>query len=368
MTTLTQAHRQWKSRPDDERFTSLIELRDAKQALQSRSARKIVSSRVLTVQPTASDPVNALELVGQNGVPASPTHHSFGQLATLAGAPAGYMRALPAPIAADCINYGLRFHRNVDDIGLLLSRSEDGADISLRAATGPNYGRIWDADVATALVDRFGDGVSGAWRVPGEFGRDVPITKANTTLYASDRDMWVFLADENNRVEIPNRRHGESGTLARGFFVWNSEVGARTLGIAMFLFDYVCANRIIWGASDYREIKLRHSSGAPDRWLGEIDPILDQYRHGSARLVQETIEAARAKKVSDDLTDFLANRFGSRGIADQIEAAHLADEGRPIETLWDVTVGATAYARTIEHQDRRIEIERAAGKVMALAA
>ena len=31
----------------------------------------------------------------------------------------------------------------------------------LRAATGPAYGRIWDADIVDALVERFGDGVSG---------------------------------------------------------------------------------------------------------------------------------------------------------------------------------------------------------------
>ena len=50
--------------------------------------------------------------------------------------------------------------------------------------------------------------------VPGEFGGRVTVTKDNTTLYASDRDMFVFLADEENRIELPNR----DGRLKPGLF------------------------------------------------------------------------------------------------------------------------------------------------------
>jgi hypothetical protein len=48
-------------------------------------------------------------------------------------------------------------------------------------------------------------------------------------------------------------------------------------------------------------------------------------------------------------------------------AAHMAEEDRPIETLWDATVGATAYAKGIKWQDDRVDIERQAGRIMALA-
>ncbi len=85
----------------------------------------------------------------------------------------------------------------------------------------------------------------GAW-VPGIFGRNATVDKAYTTLYASDRDMFVFLADEDRRIEIPNRRDGKPGSLTRGFFVWNSELGNTTLGGGFFLFDYVCSNRYVW--------------------------------------------------------------------------------------------------------------------------
>ena len=52
--------------------------------------------------------------------------------------------------------------------------------------------------------------------MPGEFGSRVTVTKDNTTLYASDRDMFVFLADEENRIELPNRREEESGPVFNG--------------------------------------------------------------------------------------------------------------------------------------------------------
>jgi hypothetical protein len=42
------------------------------------------------------------------GCTAALTHWSFGQLATIAGAPPQYLRSLPAAIASDAINHGLQ--------------------------------------------------------------------------------------------------------------------------------------------------------------------------------------------------------------------------------------------------------------------
>ena len=165
----------------------------------------------------------------------------------------------PREIAAHVVP-ALRFHveRDAMDVGVLLTKNGES---TLRAMTGPRYGRIWNGDVVDALRDRFGDGVTGDFRVPGIFGRELDqVTGENTTLFAGDRDMFVFLADEKNRIELPGRRDGQSGQLARGFFVSNSEVGAGTLRLKTFLFDYVCANRIVWGAHELEEIAIRHTA------------------------------------------------------------------------------------------------------------
>jgi hypothetical protein len=211
---LFQASHQWRSRPDDERFTLLIDMADHFERIRAESRQMVSTTRRIEARPAGEDNAGMELVVDKIDEPVNPTHHAFGQLAQLAKAPAYYLRTLPSPIAADCFNYGLRFKRDIDDVGLL---THHNGSHTLRAATGPNYGRIWNADVVGQLAKRFGDGVTGRWKVPGEFGRDVEITKANTTLYARDRDMFCFLADEKNRIEVPNRRGGRPGLLARGF-------------------------------------------------------------------------------------------------------------------------------------------------------
>jgi hypothetical protein len=233
--------------------------------------------------------------------------------------------------------------------------------------TGPNYGRIWNATITQALVNQFGDGVTGKFRVPSEFGNlNAPITKQSTTLYASDRDMWVFLADEVNRIELPNRRNGKTGSLARGFFVSNSEVGAGTFILGQFLFDYMCGNHIIWGVEHFQELRIRHTSGAPDRYIEQARPAIMAMSNSSTTGLVDMLKSAQAKKV-ENVDEFLNARF-SRSQTSAIKAAHMADEQRPIETLWDVSTGITAYAREIQHTDDRVKLEREAGKVLKLAA
>src|SRR6201981_1334529 len=370
-TTLHQASQQWMSRPADERYTSLLDMQAFKRRIRERSTPQALSSRDLEVYPTESNP-RALLIQGPDKALHAPTHWPFAQLCALASPgnpPASYFRDtnMPAPMIADCLNYNLRFTRGVEDIGVLVTSNEDGSVNELRSVNGPNYGRVYDAEIVDALVDKFGDGVSGAWRVPGEFGNRVTVPKDNTTLFASDRDMFVFRADEENRIEIPGRRAGRSGSFARGFFVGNSEVGKTSLFAGFFLFDYVCCNRIIWGADQYTEVRIRHTKGAPDRGLEEVTPVLQEYAEGSAKPVVQAIEDARSKRVDDDLSAFLAKRFGKQ-MAPAIAAIHETEEGRPIETLWDVTVAATAHTRSVKNTDKRLEIERAAGELLKLAA
>ena len=270
-----------------------------------------------------------------------------------AKAPADHLRSLPSPMAADCLNYGLQYTREIEDVGLLLSKDERS---EVRAATGPAYGRIWNYDVTSAMVSRFGDGANGQWKVPGEFGKQVVVDKKNTTLYASDRDMFVFLADEANRIDVGGR------TLARGFFIWNSEVGSATFGIGTFLFDYVCMNRIIWGAEGYSELKFRHTASAPVKFLQEVTPALENYSQGSTGSIVHAIEEARAHRISD-VDEFLAKRYGPK-MVDSIKATHMLEEQHPIETRWDVVTAVTAYAKGIKHQDERVQLERQAGSLL----
>lgn len=366
MATLMKAHHQWATRPDDERYTSLDTMLSDMLHKYDLSHMGVSNNRTIAAAPvdTGSEGIDRKGLaILVNDQPTTPSHWAFGQLCSLVGAPAGYLRTLPSDLVADCVNQSM-LSRKIESVGWLI---ENGEDHVSRALTGPQYGRIWNKDIVRQLIDRFGNGIDGKFRVPGEFGRRVPVTKDNTTLYAGDRDMFVFLADEENRIDVPGRRDGMMGSLARGFYVQNSEVGAATLKIGTFLFDYVCSNRIIWGAEDVQEISIRHSARAPDRWLSEIAPAIQNYAEKSTASITSAIEDARSRRIDEDqLTQFLEKRF-TKAQAVGIKLAHDADEGRPIETMWDAVVGATAYARNIKHQDDRVAIERVAGKILTSA-
>jgi Domain of unknown function (DUF932) len=275
------------------------------------------------------------------------------------------VRKLPAPLAALNLNYAVA-KETPEDIGVIVGLDSDGTPEMLKAATGPKYGRVWNKAIADSLCNMFGDGVTGDWRVPGEFRVALPeVTKANTTLFASDRDMFVFLADETNRLELPNRRNGKPGSLARGVFVWNSEVGSASFGMAAFLYDEVCKNRIVWGATEYRESRFRHTASAPDKWLENVAPIIEAYAESSATPYEAALIAAQNKKI-DDVSAFMMDRFNKK-TAQAILAAHVDEESRPVESLWDAATAITAYAKGIAFQDERVAVERVAGKVLDLA-
>lgn len=377
MAELMQASREWATRPDDERFCDLISMQAHFEHKREISKESIIDVRA--IEAFAPDR-NKLVLrskyapIPEAGVKAKPmefepSNWAFHQIALKAGAPVRYINSLPAPLAAQCLNHGLAHAK--DEKANVLVEVEDG-NRTIRSLNGKDYGRVWNADIVGALVRRFGDGVTGEFRVPGEFGRKLDrVTKANTTLFAGDRDMFVFLADEENRIELPNRRDGEHGTLARGFFVWNSEVGARTLGIASFLFDYACANRIVWGATEVREMTIRHRSRAPERLFHEMMPAMRKFAEASQTStlgINNTLRNAQRKSIGttqEDVNDYLA-KFFTPGAVPRINNAHMIEEHRPIRTTWDAITGATAYAKTIQHQDARVEVERSAGKLLDL--
>jgi hypothetical protein len=96
-TNLMAAYHQWANRPADERFWSLEDMLAAATAQRQRAAQATVPANRLTIVPQAD---GDLRLAGPSGAEAKMTNWGFGQLASMAGAPAAYLRGLPAPVAA----------------------------------------------------------------------------------------------------------------------------------------------------------------------------------------------------------------------------------------------------------------------------
>ena len=98
---------EWFLRPDDERFLSLPELYATVHARAQRVEARTVESRAIRVEARRDDGERLALIVPGQEQPVAPTHWSFGQRCGLVGAPAGYLRELPAPLAGINLQHGL---------------------------------------------------------------------------------------------------------------------------------------------------------------------------------------------------------------------------------------------------------------------
>ncbi|WP_114836213.1 DUF932 domain-containing protein (plasmid) [Agrobacterium tumefaciens] len=366
---------EWFSRPDDERYLSLSDLHRAVSARTEQARVRTVKTAEIRVEATRGNAERLSLIVPGGREPLLPTHWSYGQLCSLVGAPASYMRQLPAPLAAINLQHGLLNH-NAEMVKTL--EMDDGR-LELRAVTGPEYGRIWDKDLIAAIMNIAGNGTGDTiWKVPGLLDWStmthnpfVDITKDTTTLYASDRDVFVFLCDDAHPIEAGRLPNGEPDLYFRGFYAWNSEVGSKTLGIASFYLRAVCANRNLWGTENFEEITIRHSKFAAQRFAHEAAPALTNFANSSPAPFIAGIRAARERIVArndEDRQAFLRRRGFSKAETGKIIETVLSEEGRPPESIFDFVQGITALARGKSHQDTRLELEGKAKKLLESAA
>lgn len=362
---------EWFSRPADERYLSLSELHAAVRGRAERSRTRTVESAAIRVEANRDDAERLTLMLAGEDVPLAPTHWSFGQLATMVGAPSAYLRQLPAPLAAINLQYGL----TSNCAELIKALTVEDARVELRAVTSPDYGRIFDQELVAAVQRIAGNGTGDTrWKVPGVldwltgiYNPRVDVTKATTTLYASDRDVFLFLVDDLNPIEAGKLPDGSPDFYFRGFYCWNSEVGAKKLGIASFYLRAVCQNCNLWGVEDFEEITIRHSKYAASRFAHEAAPALTRFANSSPTPFVNGIKTARERIVArsdDERTDFLRKRgFGKAETAKIIETV-LAEEGRKPESIFDFVQGITAVARDKPHQDARLDLEAKAKKLL----
>jgi len=220
---------EWFSRPEDERYLSLGGLYEAVRTRADRATARTVETKALRVEASRDNAERLALLVPGRDEPIAPTHWSFGQMCSLVGAPAGYLRQLPAPLAGINVQHGLLSHR----AELVKTLEADDGRIELRAVTGPDYGRIWDHELVAAVMKIAGQGTGDTrWKVPGLLDWStmthnpfVEVTKDTTTLYASDRDVFLFLVDDAHPIEAGRLPNGDPDLYFRGFYVRRDGAG-----------------------------------------------------------------------------------------------------------------------------------------------
>ena len=369
MTTLGHAFDQWANRPADQRFGGDDE--GAMAALQSATLHHreaSVEATDISLRQCRIDTLidgisgdRAPVLVGPNGVRSSFTHYAFGQLARNVGAPAGYLRGLPAPLAVANLNEGLaKLPEGDAPCNLLFTQN---GDLRLRALTSERYTRIWNSDVVSRLI---------ALRERAPEWKPAPAAfDGSRGLYASDEDMFAFLVDNDRRIF----EKGPGGGLGRGFFVWNSEVGAASFGIMTFLYEYVCGNHRVWGAQGVHDLRIRHVGNADHTAFASMAVELRKYADSSAAGDELRVEAAQKHIFGATKDEVLDAVFGIAGLgisrkvlsAGYDKAVERTDWYGSPNSAWGISGGLTEIARDLPVTSERVRLDRAAGKIVQIA-
>jgi len=348
---LYDAHQQWAKRLPDERFSSLTELysfvKDRKDA--SKQYIRPLEQISLNVTPEGAITVN------EDSKPALLSNWAFGQLSRTIGAPAKYLRSLPPKMACDCLLYGLR--SNNQTTKLLIREEQPQRDDYTHhwasAFTGQSYGRIWDADVVENLIKAID---CTSWRLPDNQNLN------RSGLYASDRDFFAFMINDEKPVEIGNAK------LGKGFFCWNSETGASTFGLTTFLYNYVCQNHIVWGAEEVNELKIYHRNNAINNFYNNAIPILNRFVENSKinENIKYSLDKAMNQPIADNIEEtqewFKNKPFTKKEIANAWETG--IAEGEDVSNLWGMIQGLTAYARDMPYGNKRVNLEKRAGALL----
>lgn len=373
---LFKAHEQWKTRPADERFTSLTDMHKACTGYRQIAGEAHVPMSTLRVE--AQD--NELVLQGKANVPAKLTHWAMGQLSAKAGAPAAYLRELPATLAAQNLNHGLKTKADKADPSANLLFHANGS-LMLRSVLSDQYTRIWNSDITERLMQF--QAANPQWKNPLAYKTSAPATKGGwptTTgemepagLYASDHDMFAFLIDESKTLK------GSPMGLNRGFFVWNSEVGASSFGVMTFLFDRVCGNNIVWGANNVSELRVRHVGNADARAFQNLAAEVRRYADSSASETEAQIVSAQRFELGatrsealEKLTEIVNKRkipdLTMTKLTQALEVAERREDryGNPY-SLWGAVSGLTEASQWKTHADERVKVDRAAGKLLKVA-
>ena len=245
MVNLMRANSELLKRSPDECFPTLAALRD--HCVSQREAATEVWSKPQAV--TAVVQQGELALNFEDGEARRLNEWSFGQLCTLCGVSAKTINRLSSKTASTAIEETLpSADRPIQFL--------NGAD-EVRSIHGISYTRLWNSELLD-VVAKFDNEFQPPQPAQNHYG---------TGLYAGEQDMFAFLVDDNGWVDIDNDR------FAPGFFVWNSEVGSRSVGIQTFWYQHICGNHIVWDCADVNEFSRKHTSSVREA-IGEIDRMI----------------------------------------------------------------------------------------------
>lgn len=357
-------HDQWSTRPSDERYSTLADMAQYLTAEAAQCRTISADTDMLRVVPTDH---NGLGIVGKSGNPAIFTHWSLNQVCQVSSSPASYIRSLPATLAADCLNYGLKMAPRQNQQLYLRQKPANGepAHLELRALTSIGYSRILSANIVRKLAElqqQYPDWTHPLAYQQGDFGS----ARTPVAGYAGDRDCYVIMQNESARIVDPADPSGEG--LTRLIMLVNSEVGAKRFDLILGLCERICSNLIIWNYKQIASISMRHYGDKIKReWSRGIGTVFHDYANLSARDETAKLQAASVKQLGakkEDVIDLLFRRdvATKQQLTDAYELAER--NGRDPRTAWGAVHGLTRLSQQSPYADERIDLDKAASKVL----
>jgi len=340
MSHLTQAHEQLYLRCPDETFSSLQALWEHCQQERADSLTRWHPPKDIRIEPDEG----TLSLMIREE-PFGLTDWSFSQFCRIAGVQRETVNRLSVDTASQV--FAETLPRGEKPLQLHTIGQE------LRSAHGTSYTRLYNADLLS-IVTEFVTGFSA------------PQEAANrgTGLYCGEQDMFCFLIDPTGWIEIGDQ------AFAPGFFLWNSEVGRRSMGLQTFWFQSVCQNHIVWDATHVIEYTRKHTTNVHEaldnvrRMLTDLNDMRDARRDSFANIVRKAM-TTKFDGSKEEVLELVVNHGARRVLAERaIEQARR----KGALTIWSVVDALTRLSQEIPNAGERTDADQSASSLLELVA
>jgi histone H3/H4 len=347
MQNLTRAHEELFRRTPDETFPTLQSLWEHCHAEKERSTDRWRPPQ--TLRPVAEQNRLVIDL-GEDNEPFGLNDWSFSQLCGLAGVSKDTVNR----VSADTASRVFRETLPEGNKPLQLFTADD----LVRSIHGHSYTRLHNADLITMLREFATD-----FQPPQQAAVGGTDNKGGGTgLYCGEQDLFCFLIDPTGWAEIDGQ------AFAPGFYVWNSEVGKRSVGISTFWFQAVCRNHIIWDATEVVEFTRKHT-GKVGEALGDIRRIVealvekrDSRKDGFIAVMKKAMESKLGEDAEETMKALTKAGITKSLAKRAIEVA--AEQGR--FTIFALVDALTRIARELPNAGERTDADQKAAGLLEL--
>lgn len=338
MATLTRAHQELYRRNPDERFDSFEALIRHCREQKDKSADRWHLPQAFVPSPNDG---KALTLSLGNDGAFLMNDWSFTQLCGLSGVSKDTVNRL----SPDTATMVFRETLPAGQKPLQILTSED----TVRSIHGASYTRLWNSELL-AVVQEFAT----------DFQPPQKATGGGTGLYCGEQDCFIFLIDPLGWTEI----NGEA--FAPGVFVWNSEVGKRSVGISTFWFQAICQNHIVWEAIEVVDWSRKHTANVRDalsqirRTLEQLVNKRDQRKDGFFKALKKAAETTLGTD-TEEVMKALSQSGIQRAVAKK--ALALAEQkGR--FTVFSLIDALTRLAGDLPNAGERLDADQQAARLL----